>query len=272
MPGIKVTDNEIVFSQSWVNTFLNCPEQARLEMVGELPRVESDATAIGSALHAGVEHVLRGHSMDAGWECANDTLSELIAQPNFEWKQLKTEDGVRIALERVYWEWQNEIYPQLPDTMAVEFPFDIVVTTIKDRVIRIKGAIDYVGIGPDNVLEIWDWKTAASFRNWQQWEVDRFKIQPTFYSLGLLMSTSPEQLSTDQITFIYAVMSKSRQEHSLYTTQRGPADWAWLTQQLTSITHLIDADLPSWPMRDQHALCSPKWCTAWDSCKGMHYR
>lgn len=267
MPGIDITDDSIVFSQSWVNTFFNCPEQARLEMVGNLPRVESDATAVGSALHHGVETVLRGQSADAGWAAAVGKLDELVALPEFQYKQLKTHDGVVVALERVYWAWLSEVYPHLPGPVAVEFPFDCAIDTLFNRTIRIKGAIDYI----DELGVIWDWKTTGSWRNWQQWEVDRYKIQPTFYSYGLMLSTDPTQFNEERVEFTYAVMNKQKQEHNLFTTSRGPADWDWLRRQLRTITKMILADLDEWPLRDQHALCSPKWCTAWDACKGSHY-
>jgi len=267
MPGIEITDDAIVFSQSWVNTFFNCPQQAFLEMRGMLPRIESDATAIGTALHTGVEHVLRGHSLDDGETVAMHKLSELMALPKFEFKQLKTFDGIVAAFERVYWEWANEVFPSLPGPMAVEFPFDCAVDSLFDRTIRIRGAIDYV----DETGGISDWKTTGSWRNWQQWEVDRFKIQPTFYSYGLMLSTDANQFADERVEFTYVVMNKSRQEHSLFTTTRGPDDWDWLRRQLRSIAKLIVAGLDEWPTRDQSALCSPKWCTAWSACKGLSY-
>lgn len=268
MPGIDITEDSITFSQSWLNTFFNCPQQANLELQGVLPRVESDATAIGSAFHHGIEHVLRGGSTDSGWQAAVGKLEELMALPQFEFKQLMTVDGVKTALERVYWEWLAELYPQLPGPMAVEMPFDCQIDTLFDRAIRIKGAIDYV----DENACIWDWKTTGSFRNWQQWEVDRFKIQPTFYSYGLMLSTDSNQFADDRVEFTYAVFNKSRQEHSLYTTTRGADDWDWLRRQLRTITKMIVVGLDEWPLRDQHALCSPKWCPAWDACKGSSYR
>lgn len=267
MPGIDVTDDAIVFSQSWLNTFFNCPEQANLEMQGRLPRTESDATAVGSALHHGIEHVLKGGGAESGWEAATAKLDELVALPEFQFKQLKTYDGVRVALERVYWSWLNEVFPQLPGPMAVEMPFDCQIDAVFDRAIRIKGAIDYV----DENATIWDWKTTGSWRNWQQWEVDRFKIQPTFYSYGLMLSTDANQFADERVEFTYAVMNKSKQEHSLFTTTRGPDDWDWLRRQLRTIAKLIVVGLDVWPLRDQHALCSEKWCTAWSACKGSHY-
>jgi hypothetical protein len=39
-------------------------------------------------------------------------------------------------------------------------------------------------------------------------------------------------------------------------------------KQLVSMLALPDG--MSWPMNDQHALCSPKWCPFWDGCKGSH--
>ena len=263
MPGIDITDDAVTFSQSWINTFLLCPEQARLEMMGLLPRKESDATAIGSAMHAGIEAVLGGASITDGEAAAIDTLEELIALPTFEWVQIKTRDTAAKTLQRVYYTWANEVYPQLPGPRAIEHKFDIEIGIVNGRLLRIKGAIDYI----DELGDVWDWKTAASDRMWEQWSVDRYKIQPTVYTLALAHEENDFETPRD---FHYCVMFKPSQAHSIYSTTRTQAHWDWLTRQCKSIAYMLDADLPVWPMNDQHALCSQKWCTAWSSCKGAH--
>lgn len=268
MPGIDITGNTYTLSQSWVNTFMNCPEQARREMLGRLPRKESDATAIGSAMHTGIETVLRGGSYAQGIDAATAKLDELMALPEFQFVQIKTPETAHRTLERVYWTWCNEIYPQLPSPALIEHPFNVVIHKDSERTIRLRGAIDMV----DQLGEIWDWKSAA--RPYEQWEIDRFKIQPTAYAMGLIMSTDPQVFDgihvNDQVTFNYAVMMKSSQDCSVYSTVRNPEHWSWFTAQCVSIVKLIEADLDSWPLNDQHALCSPKWCAAWYECKGSH--
>jgi hypothetical protein len=263
MPGIDITDTTITFSQSWLNTMMNCPEQARLEMVGELPRVENDATACGSAMHAGIEHVVGGGTLTEGEGVAIAKLEELVAQPNFAWVQAKTKETVVRTLQRIYWCWANEVWPQLPGTEAVEFKFDVPIAQTPTRIVRIKGAIDYV----DEIGDIWDWKSAGSFRQWEQWQVDRYKIQPTVYTYA--MACEHDDLTSER-HFHYAVMNKAAQEHRIFSTTRGPSQWNWLADQCNAIALQVEADLPRWTPNDQSALCSPKWCTAWSKCKGAH--
>jgi hypothetical protein len=260
MPGIKVDGNVYTLSQSWINTFMNCPEQARLEMRGELPRKESDATAIGTAMHTAIETVLEGNDINDGWQAGADALSDLVNLDEFQYVQIKTEETLFNTYGRVFHTWANEIYPQLPQTRFVEHPFDVVLCETPTATIRLAGSIDFV----DEFGEIWDWKTAN--RPYDQWQVDRYKIQPTAYGYGLLMSTDMEL--DENITFNYAVMMKSKQDCSVYTTTRNSGHYIWLQEQCKAIIAMIEADLPTWPLNDQHALCSPTWCTAWETCKG----
>ena len=59
--------NKIVYvRQSWLNDMVICPERARLGIVRPDFRTGSDATIIGTAIHAGIESVLDGKSSDYG--------------------------------------------------------------------------------------------------------------------------------------------------------------------------------------------------------------
>ena len=263
MPGIDVTPEPSTVSQSWLNTAMTCPEQARLEMHGELPRKESDATAIGTSLHTGIETVLRGGTLDDGEAAAIECFDGLTALDEFVWIQIKTRDTAIKTLQRVFWTWASEVYPQLPGPRAIEMPFDVALCVVGGVPVHLKGAIDYV----DELGDIWDWKSAASFRNWSEWEIPK-KLQPTAYTYGLMMTDNNSV--DDEYTFHYAVMSKAKQEHIVFTTTRSLSDWSWLQHQTRNLAELITAGLSAWPTNDQSALCSPKWCGAWDQCKGAH--
>lgn len=262
MPGITIKDNVYTLSQSWINTFMNCPEQARLEMLGELPRKESDATAIGTAMHTAIESVLKdGTTVDDAETAGHQALTELMELPEFQFVQVKTPETMFTTFNRVFHTWGNEILPQLPQTQFVEHPFDVVLCETPTATIRLAGSIDFV----DELNEIWDWKTAN--RAYDQWQVDRYKIQPTAYTYGLFMSTEHEL--PEPMAFNYAVMLKSKQDCHVYCTTRHSGHWTWLMSQCKVIVDMIESGLQQWPLNDQHALCSPTWCTAWDSCKGL---
>lgn len=267
MPGIKVDKLEdgrtlLQPSQSWLNTFLNCPELARQEMIGVTPRKETDATAIGTAVHTAFEEVLLGGSVGDAESTAIAKFEELTELENFEWVQIKTKDTAIDTVRRVYWTWANEVLPQLPPVVAVEKSFDVVLHEDERYVIRLKGTMDALFEGRDGP-EVKDWKTAG--RKWDESEV-RWKVQPTIYTYAI----GCEYGLDDEYEFDFVVMVKSRQEFQIITTKRDKRHWSFLKDQLLVIGNLIDADLPVWPLRDQHHLCSGKWCPVYDNCRGAH--
>lgn len=265
MPGIEITQLDdgriqVIPSQSWIGTFFNCAEQARHEMVGTLPRKETDATAIGTAMHSGIESVLLGGTVEDGVEVAKQKFEELSQLDEFQWVQIKTVGTGLATVERTYWSWANEILPHLPRTVAVEHSFDYPFFETDKYVVRLKGTMDFIGEGPDG-LEVWDWKTAG--RPWDAYET-KWKIQPTIYTWALAQEY-PDERGYD---FVYAIMMKSKQDVQVLTTGRDQRHWDWLRMQLLSMLPLMEAELPHWPMRDQHSLCSPKWCGVYDICRG----
>lgn len=265
MPGIEVNQLEdgrleVIPSQSWIGTFFNCAEQARHEMVGSLPRKETDATAIGTAMHLGIESVLNGSSADEGAEVAKQEFERLVELPEFQWVQVKTIGTGLATVERTFWSWVNEILPHLPPTVSVEHKFDYPFFENEEFVVRLKGTMDFIGEGPEGV-EVWDWKTAG--RRWDAYET-KWKIQPTIYSWALAQEYGEDR----EYDFVYAIMLKSQQDVQVITTQRNREHWQWLEMQLGSMLPLVKAELAHWPMRDQHSLCSPKWCGVYDICRG----
>lgn len=270
MPGIDIRTlddgrTEITPSQSWLGTAFNCMEQARLEMVGKMPRVETDATAIGTSMHTGIEAVLRdGATLDEGEAIARATFETLSQLDEFKWVQVKTAETALNTVSRVYWSWANDILPQLPDTIAIEHKFDVKLYENDEFVIRLKGAMDFVGMEHEDKPVIWDWKTAN--RSYEPWEKERWAIQPTIYTYALAQEYGEDK----EYDFTFGVCLKTRQDVQIVTVKRNIGHWNWLQQQVLSFVHLIRADLPIWPLRDQHALCSSKWCSVYASCKGAH--
>jgi hypothetical protein len=257
MPGIDVTADGYVFSQSWLGTYFNCPEQARLEMVGEMPRIESDATAMGSACHSGIELVLGGGTISDGLAACHAKFEELEALPEFNWVQVKTRDTAQRMITKLFTSWVDHILPQLPAVDAVELKFQL---PLGPRM-WLKGAIDCV----DEHGTVWDWKTAG--RPYEPWEKERWAIQPTAYTQAVANLGTYEP--RDNWEFTYAVMLKSgRDPVQLVNVTRHQGHWDWLAKQCQSIVALIEADLPVWPLRDQHVLCSAKFCSVWAQCKG----
>ena len=77
--------NKIVYvRQSWLNDMVICPERARLGIIRPEFRSGSDATIIGTAVHAGIESVLDGRSSEFGdmLKVVNDEYAVLAALPH----------------------------------------------------------------------------------------------------------------------------------------------------------------------------------------------
>lgn len=271
--GVDIEGDTYTFHQSWLNTFALCPEQARLELVGELPRESSDASAIGQSLHTGIETVLKGGDVGDALEAALGQFVHETEQDGFRYVQVKTFETATRYVSQLVHSWYRDVYPQLGEPLRLEDKFNVPLEITPERTLRLAGAYDFV-----DHSGIWDWKTAN--RPYEQWEVDRYKIQPTVYTAAYAMETAETALDNDvailslaPIDFTYAVGLKTRPQHEpfqLLTTSRGPEEWSWLTKQLHHIVDLIEAELPHWPLNDQGWHCSPRWCSAFSSCKGQH--
>lgn len=258
------------YRQSTLGELDDCMEKGRLTINGELDRWETDAASMGTAMHEGIEanlgDMMLGDDMSLGitTEIAQQTFSEQMALPNFKWIQTD-ETKARVIVSRVVRTWYENMRPDLTPE-ALEIPFHgLVIYEDEHRVIRINGTMDYL----DSVMGLGDWKT--SNRKWDAWEKERWSIQATVYTLASRL-LGIEHAQGDYVPFTYYVMLKDgKLPFQRIKVVRHAGDWRWLVDKCVAISKLIEADLDVWPKNDNHALCSPKWCPAWSSCKGSHY-
>lgn len=273
MPGVSITPRDdgktqFVFSQSWLNTMLGtCQEQARLELVNELELGPTDATAIGTAVHAGIEYVLLGGRYEIeAMEAAREAWDAEVAHPNFRWVQVRDDAEAMALVADCLTAWHQQVFPQLGTPLGVELPYRLFLCDGEGWVAYLEGAIDFI-----DERSVWDWKTAGDDRKYRSgrggeaWKLKRWSIQASSYTLAAYEACFFDDVP---VPFTYAAMTKGKGEAQLLELQRGPADWEWLRQQVRAVVPMMLADLPSWPLNDQHALCSPKWCRAWEQCKG----
>ena len=277
------------FRQSWVGTYMDCPERARREAYGLTVRTENDAACVGTAFHAAVEQAIILKGNDGILLSVDDMITEF----DYQWITLRRElaeagtpiqfvkrspEGCAKYGHRMAERFATSTLPML-NPWATEVPFGpIVIHQDEQRSIRITGSVDYI----DKVLGIIDWKSAG--REYVAWEKKRWAIQPTFYVPGMNRHwngkmRSPFDGSTYDgplNTFTYAVYPDrlNPPEPQMLTVER-TVDWdSWLVDQLKPIAEQLEATelkfLSEWPKRDQHALCSAKWCPNWSDCKGKH--
>lgn len=270
---------EYRFRQSWINTAMICPERGRLEMIGAMPRRETDATAVGTAVHATFERVIDEFMRKGEWPEVWDILSVFDEEWQYmqdtteiHWVKRK-EKGAANFGARVVERWSRYMIPLL-DPFATELAVPRTALYEDDEVIlSITGTADYL----DSKLGLIDWKTAS--RTYEEWEYHRWAVQPTVYTYGLAQMVKNGDKSVEGYDgpideFTYAVFPDRAKGDipQVFTVSRGPKEWGWLAEQMLSLLPLIERPESRWPLRDQHALCSEKWCGAWDRCKGRPLR
>lgn len=251
---------EHTFRQSELNSWMMCPEQFRLNRAGLLPRKETEATAVGTCVHAAIETVLRGDAtVDEGHDKALEQWDAMQHQVDV-WVKASPETCAT-HVSNCYSTWADTIFPQLPPITMVEAEFRTLLVDTPDRRIWLSGTVDAV----DETGCVWDWKTAS--RPYEAWEADRFKIQPTVYTYAARTVWGVAEPS-----FAYGVMVKRAKpaDGQILVVNRDESHWGWLARQAVALAVAIEADLPVWQLNDQGWHCSPRWCGAWDSCKGAH--
>jgi hypothetical protein len=253
-----------VLRQSWLNTFFDCPELGRREAFDGLKSTGTDASAMGTGLHAGAEHhLLTGAPYAECLEKAIQAFMDATEEEGFRWVQVKSMDTAIQYIGVLLTTWWNDVRPKVAPPLVVEHRFKVPLTDYNGTEVLLSGTIDYV----DTNGVIWDWKTANDAEKYgkrKSWEHKRWSIQPTTYTYAWHHETG------EYAPFMFAACLKGNQPKpaQFLQVERNETHWEWLKAQARSIIELAEANLSGWPLRDQHVLCSPKWCPAWDQCKG----
>jgi hypothetical protein len=276
-------DNKrILMRQSWLNEFTTDAERARLSMLHPELNRDTDAASLGTGVHAAIEAYLLGIlPMQNMVEYARHVAAETITDGTITWVDLNPELYVDHAgfLTQA---WINDISGWVPLGGQTEVKFEIDTgRTVGDSdgdewALWFEGTIDY--IPPDvQTHGVIDWKTSG--RNYQQWEKQRWALQPSIYTYACVNEILDDVKYP--LDFHYGVMLRAdRRENGATIAAQGKGqrvtirrfeshgEWA-ITQALTAAEFVLNYGVHKpWPRNDQHALCSPKWCDFWDRCKG----
>lgn len=266
---MKIENNNIYVRQSWLGDALLCMERGRLTMVQPEWRIGSDATVLGTACHAGIEHYIE----NGGDVSLNDMRNVMVNsietnKEPFKWTSIKDEEAMVKFGDAMLGAWWRDIRPHVALGGLVEHNFnvemaDIVVNDTQYK-IHYSGTMDYVA--PDGI--IWDWKTAN--RKYFQGEKQRQSIQASVYStaavkLGLVPAFP--------VQFNFGVMlRRDKSEGQIVEVRRTESHSNWLatqTRNIVSSALRLGQENP-WLQVDQHNLCSEQWCPWWSICKGAH--
>lgn len=264
-------NERIYVRQSWIGDALICPQRSRYALTMPTMRRGSDATAIGTGVHAGIEKYLTGElgSLDEFLEVTQATVAYELEKDIKLTGLTDDMDHMRTCVESMATGWWNDIRPMVPMGGKVEHKFEspLDVSASNGYGVWLEGTIDYVG--PDGSL--WDWKTSS--RTYYGKEKQTQSHQATAYitacrRLGLIPDTDTPSV------FRFGVMVRQpTPKTQIVTVTRGKDQVHWFRRQVTSIVNTATQSwgMPDWPMNDQHNLCSSKWCDYWSVCKGAHW-
>jgi hypothetical protein len=280
-------DGTVFFRQSWLDTALRCGERGRLAItLPEWDEVTSDAAAIGTAAHYGIEQWLKNPEVLSKRDMATlafDHFVLLSQQEEIKWTKYDNVPDCAGHAFRCAEAWYDGIRPHVPLGGHTEVEFQTVLFTRPDgRKVGIQGTADYVvppeevsaaiEDGEDCVLppELWDWKTASSA--YKQRDKQRTAIQPTVYSVAAVLGAFGVEGFTWPVTFRYGVMVRGERasKPQVLEVQRTRAHHSWLLDLLNGYVDLYEGmgTEVSWPRSDDHFLCSQRWCPWWSICKG----
>lgn len=264
-------NNRILVRQSWIGDAMICPQRAKYALAYPNLRTGSDATAIGTGVHASIERYLREEIADA--ESFSRNTAESVAQElskGVKQTAISRDEGkMWRCVDAMATAWWDDIRPyvRLGGSTEHKFQSPLGVTASNGMDIWLEGTMDYVS--PDGVL--WDWKTAS--RTYSLREKHTQSHQATCYvaaarQLGLTPDTGEPTL------FRFGVMVRQESPKAqIVTVSRDANQVGFLKRQIKSV---VDGALgvwgnDDWTMNDQHFLCSDTWCDYWTMCKGAHW-
>ena len=292
--------------QSGIGEFMICPERFRRGLASDFVSLDTDASAVGTAVHLTIEDaidlmmsddvVLGADDMEGLFDHNWSMLQTHVKNPEGEWVTRsvanpmewvkRTPEAAALFGQRCVRRFADHTLPTL-EPIATEIPFGpLPLYEDHQRLIQVKGSIDYF----DAKLGVIDWKSAG--RKYAPWEKERWAIQPTVYMYAVRHMISGLWGGDDQVRSLPHLAGWQHQ-HSLLdmaddeftfivyddnglkggppqhvTVQRGREWDDWLRTQALSMVKLLETDLDQYPMNDQHALCSASWCDHWATCKG----
>ena len=271
---MRIENNKIFIRQSWLGDALMCPERARLSALHPETRKENDSAMMGTAVHAGIEAVLKEeldpdyigeHSIEA-FRLREQELHAIGKSINITNTDPKNWDKHINSMAEA---WVRDIYPHVPRGGITEFKFETKVGAIANELFEyelwFEGRMDYF-----HPQGIWDWKTAA--RKYYEAEKQSQNIQSAIYA----ESAVTLGMMNYDVDFTFGVMIRNASSTGqILTVNRTASHGQWIVNQTKSLVNTLltmQKNLPQekWLVNDQHYLCSQRWCPVWSMCKGSY--
>lgn len=264
----------------------HCLEKLRLDTVAVGPRLENDAATVGTALHATIEHELGGRvytDMHACQAHAAHAFLQLLeeyrdAGSPYACSSFGTHDKAIELLTKLACAWY--LSPEREELLTaeqllVEWQFDLPFGQIDVKKHGKKAEqVPVFLAGTADIIHnnmVWDWKTSGS--EYRRWEYQRWGRQPDVYTWAAAESGLIAPSTDGTYEFQFKVFVRGADPKlGCQTVQvfRSPNNWEWLREiisQFVNFSYNMGLDRV-WPLDDQHVLCSPKWCSFFQGCKG----
>lgn len=249
---------EIKLRQSWINTYLRCPEQARQERLGLVTQKQTSDLLRGNAVHEAIEWaglVQQGGEEEVTLDKILDVCDDYLAKEGQHvdvWRQ-SYEDTVDVCRDNLT-AWYYEVYPLLTP-QAVEKTFSKSMGVRNGVKLVLTGTADWI----DKSGVIWDWKNPS--RHYEAWEKKRWDIQSHAYTWAC-----------DKEQFNLCVMAKGKiQVIEIPRSQEQKEAFVELCWSIVPTLLTID-EATTWSQNWSGWHCSPLWCPVWQAgeCRGKH--
>lgn len=271
------------FSQSGVNSFRSCPEQARSLFSGEVKDYAGIQALIGTGAHAYMEHREAkewqrrvADVITEEFEAQNGVLTPFdhpLHNDMYGTLQLAVKAGQafskHLPLPSVFAEAQ----------LTAEFPFGRhpksvggspdFVRDYNTGPFAIKVSGKDVLVGPYDYV-ITDFKVSAgqkyrTDRGGEGWKLQRYATQPSVYCWLVAQEMG---IPVHRVGFEYLVYHPEKHTLNTIIVTRDLPDMEKLGMEMDSIIDTAMAMPDHWPLRVDDWHCSPNWCRNYHRCVG----
>lgn len=278
------TDPTWYFSQSGINTFRSCPEQARALWSGEVQDYSGIQALIGTGAHAYMQHRRGG----PGWE--HEVVKVIADEFNAQGGALGPSDHPlaadpkgALALSLKAGAAFSHHLPGDPvfaeEQLTGPFPFgkhpksvggapDFVRDYDTGPFFIRQGGRD-VAAGPYEFVVV-DFKVSAgqkyrTDRGGEGWKLQRYATQPTVYTWLVAQFMG---VPVHRVGFEYLIYHPDKHTLNTIIVTRDLADMRKLGMEMDSIIDTSLAMQERWPVRVDDWHCSAAWCHNYSRCVG----
>lgn len=279
--------------QSDLNRFLKCPDLHRRYLHGLVEDQEGDAAIVGTACHeayaqgttwlrTGRDDWTAGDVLSVGHTALERLWRAAEEQDVLRQMQVATIDEAHDQVAGCMSVWVLEVLPMLAANIelieTIEYRFDIKAYEDSARIIYIAGTWD---LGMGGALYDYKHSNGQKYTTQKAWQTSRYDAQPTIYAWAHDMLFENEgaqatlmfadECELADFTFINITRDKFKLQFlgpKEGIKVRTVGDCRFALQQMLALCHLIESDIPVWPLGAADWWCSSKWCPAWNDCRG----